>query len=74
VSEVAARLRDVEAQIAASALEVGRLASDVTLIAVSKTFSADAIEPVLAAGHVNFGENRVQESLAKWPDLKLRYP
>lgn len=74
MSEVAARLRDVEAQIAASALEVGRLASDVTLIAVSKTFSADAIEPVLAAGHVNFGENRVQESLAKWPDLKLRYP
>jgi hypothetical protein len=47
---------------------------EVTLIAVSKTFDAEAIEPVIAAGQRVFGENRVQESLAKWPDLKARYP
>jgi PLP dependent protein len=47
---------------------------EVTLVAVSKTFDAEAIEPVIAAGQCVFGENRVQESLAKWPDLKARYP
>ena len=39
------------------------------LIAVSKTFEAAAIEPVLAAGQSVFGENRVQEAKAKWPGL-----
>jgi pyridoxal phosphate enzyme (YggS family) len=46
----------------------------VTLIAVSKTFGADAIEPVIAAGQKVFGENRVQEAKAKWPALKAAYP
>ena len=41
-----------------------------TLIAVSKTFEADAIRPVIAAGQRHFGENRVQEAKAKWPELK----
>lgn len=45
-----------------------------TLIAVSKTFDADHIEPVLIAGHRDFGENRVQESQQKWPALRARYP
>lgn len=40
------------------------------LIAVSKTFEADAIRPVVAAGQRHFGENRVQEAKAKWPELK----
>ena len=40
-----------------------------TLIAVSKTFEAEAIEPVIAAGQRVFGENRVQEAKAKWPAL-----
>lgn len=40
------------------------------LIAVSKTFEADAIRPVIAAGQRHFGENRVQEAKAKWPELK----
>ncbi|MEN0041226.1 MAG: YggS family pyridoxal phosphate-dependent enzyme [Pseudomonadota bacterium] len=44
--------------------------ADVTLIAVSKTFDADAIRPALEAGHRVFGENRVQESQGKWPGLK----
>jgi hypothetical protein len=46
----------------------------VELIAVSKTFSADAIVPVIEAGQRLFGENRVQESLSKWPALKARFP
>jgi pyridoxal phosphate enzyme (YggS family) len=45
----------------------------VTLIAVSKTFGADAIEPVIAAGQKVFGENRVQEAKAKWPALQAAY-
>lgn len=45
----------------------------VTLIAVSKTFDADAILPLIEAGQRVFGENRVQESLRKWPALKARY-
>ena len=46
----------------------------VTLIAVSKTFGPDAIEPVIATGQKAFGENRVQEAKAKWPELRARYP
>lgn len=42
-------------------------------MAVSKTFSADAIEPVLQLGHRVFGENRVQESQGKWPSLKQKF-
>jgi len=42
------------------------------LIAVAKTFGADAIEPVIAAGQRVFGENRVQEATAKWPALRAR--
>ena len=45
-----------------------------TLVAVSKTFEADAIRPVLAAGQRVFGENRVQEAKAKWPALKAEFP
>ena len=44
------------------------------LVAVSKTFGADAIEPVIAAGQRVFGENRVQEAKAKWPALLERHP
>lgn len=45
-----------------------------TLIAVSKTHDADAIEPLIAAGQQVFGENRVQEAQAKWPALRERHP
>ncbi len=43
------------------------------MIAVAKTFGADAIEPVIAAGQRVFGENRVQEAKAKWPALRARH-
>ena len=48
--------------------------ASVTLIAVSKTFGAEAIEPVIAAGQRVFGENRVQEAKAKWPALRAAHP
>lgn len=46
----------------------------VTLVAVSKTFDAEAIRPVIAAGARVFGENKVQEAQEKWPALKAEYP
>lgn len=56
--------------MAAAAGEAGRDASGVMLIAVSKTFAADEIRPVIEAGQRVFGENRVQEAKAKWPELR----
>ena len=57
---------DVVARIARAAQAAGRSAQDVTLVAVSKQQPWEAIEPVLAVGHKVFGENRVQEALARW--------
>lgn len=68
-----AGLAQVRQRIATAAAEAGRPAQDITLVAVSKTFDAAAIEPVIAAGQHIFGENRVQESKAKWPQLRQRY-
>jgi pyridoxal phosphate enzyme (YggS family) len=45
-----------------------------TLVAVSKTFGAEAIRPLIAAGQRVFGENRVQEAAAKWPELTAEVP
>jgi PLP dependent protein len=59
----------VELEIARVCKDAGRARSAVQLIAVSKTFGADAIAPVLAAGQRVFGENRVQEAKAKWPGI-----
>lgn len=66
-------LTDTLANIQTAASEVKRAGEEVTLIAVSKTFDADAILPVLDAGHREFGENRVQEAQGKWPELKARF-
>ncbi|MCT8972224.1 YggS family pyridoxal phosphate-dependent enzyme [Microbaculum marinisediminis] len=68
------RLTEVLSNIRAAEAEAGRPDGSVTLVAVSKTFEADAIEPVIAAGQRTFGENRVQESQAKWPALKAAHP
>jgi PLP dependent protein len=67
-------LAAVTAEIARAAKEARRDPASVTLIAVSKTFSADAIAPVIAAGQRVFGENRVQEAKAKWPALISAQP
>jgi len=64
----------VRADIARACREAGRDPASVTLVAVSKTFAADAIAPVIAAGQRVFGENRVQEAKAKWPPLIARLP
>ncbi len=68
------RLAVVRARIADAAREAGRNASEVHLVAVSKTFCAEAIVPVIQAGQRVFGENRVQEAQSKWPALKARWP
>jgi pyridoxal phosphate enzyme (YggS family) len=68
------RLREVRDAIARAARDCERDPAEITLVAVSKTFPADAIEPVLGAGHRIFGENYVQETKAKWPALRERYP
>ena len=72
--DAASRLIETGQRIAAAAKGVGRDPDEVTLIAVSKTFGADDMRPVLEAGHRQFGENRVQEAQGKWPELKADYP
>ena len=67
-------LAAVEAEIARACKDARRERSSVTLIAVSKTFAADAIVPVIESGQRVFGENRVQEARAKWPALISAYP
>jgi PLP dependent protein len=66
-------LAAVRAEIVRACRDAGRDPASVTLVAVSKTFGADAIEPVIAAGQRVFGENRVQEAKAKWPQLRARF-
>src|SRR5580704_4334951 len=67
-------LATVEQEIARACKEARRDRASVTLVAVSKTFDAFAIEPVIKAGQGVFGENRVQEAKAKWPGLMSAYP
>lgn len=64
----------VREKIAAAARIARRKDSDITLIAISKTKPVEEIEPLIAQGQRVFGENRVQEAQAKWPELKARYP
>ncbi|MFL6813664.1 MAG: YggS family pyridoxal phosphate-dependent enzyme [Bradyrhizobium sp.] len=65
---------NVEQEIASACKQARRDRASVTLVAVSKTFAADAIVPVINAGQRVFGENRVQEAKAKWPGLISTYP
>lgn len=74
VAPAVAALGDVKAAIAAACRDARRDPATVTLVAVSKTFGADIVTPVIAAGQTVFGENRVQEAKAKWPPLKARHP
>ncbi|HEU4519965.1 MAG TPA: YggS family pyridoxal phosphate-dependent enzyme [Microvirga sp.] len=67
------RLAEIQTAIARAARDVGRSPADITLVAVSKTFPPEAIEPVLAAGQRVFGENYVQDAKAKWPALRERH-
>lgn len=66
-------LAEVEDRIARACRVAGRERGEVTLVAVSKTHPAEAVEPLIAAGQRVFGENRVQEAQAKWPALRERH-
>ncbi len=66
-------MQEIGQRIAAAARSAGRDPGEITLVAVSKVQPAERIEAVLAAGHRAFGENRVQEALARWPEYRERY-
>jgi PLP dependent protein len=65
---------NTQAAISTAAKNAERRPGEVRLVAVSKTYDANHIRPVLDAGHRVFGENRVQEAQAKWPPLRAAYP
>ena len=69
-----ARLAAIRANIAKVCKPARRDPADVTLIAVSKTHDAPAIQPLIDAGQRVFGENRVQEAQGKWPALREAHP
>ena len=73
MESAAPRLAAVEARIAQACKLARREPSEVTLVAVSKTYDAEAIAPLVEAGQRAFGENRVQEAQAKWPALRERH-
>jgi hypothetical protein len=68
-AHLAERLREVEAHIARAARAAGRRPEEVTLVAVGKTFPAEAVRAAAACGQRVFGENYVQEALAKKAEL-----
>ncbi len=72
--EIESPLLAVRERIARACIEARRDPASVTLVAISKTFGPEAIEPVIACGQRVFGENRVQEAKTKWPALKSRHP
>lgn len=67
------RLYSIRSRIAKAHKRFGPPPEQVQLVAVSKTFDAAQIEPMLDAGQRLFGENRVQEAQGKWPELKARF-
>ena len=69
----AARLNQIRERIAKAAALAKRDPAEITLIAVSKTRSAEAIQALIAAGQRDFGESRVQEAADKWPALRSRF-
>jgi len=71
---IAANLAAVRERIAAAARAAGRAPESVTLVAVSKTHPAASVRQALMAGHRVFGENRVQEAQAKYPELRGEFP
>jgi PLP dependent protein len=67
-------LPEITARVTAAATAAGRDPATITLIAVSKVQPLDRVIAVLDAGHRVYGENYVQETAAKWPDLRKAYP
>ncbi|MCG8271644.1 YggS family pyridoxal phosphate-dependent enzyme [Aquamicrobium sp. NLF2-7] len=73
MSDAVEQLAQVKQKIAAAEREAGRDAGSAVLVAVSKTFDAEAVRPVIEAGQRVFGENRVQEAQGKWPALRQAF-
>lgn len=73
MTDAVQQLETVKTRISKAERAANRAPGSVQLVAVSKTFDADAIRPVLAAGQRVFGENRVQEAERKWPLLKAEF-
>lgn len=73
-TDIAGNLAAVRQRVAMAAQTAGRPADAVTLVAVSKTHSAELIAEAIAAGQRVFGENRVQEAKSKFPALKAGHP
>ena len=73
-ANIAANLRLVRSRIDAAAVDAERDPTAVSLVAVSKTHDIARIVPAILARHTVFGENRVQEALAKWPPLLAAHP
>jgi len=73
MDQPASSLAAVQSRIAQAAAIANRKASEVTLVAVSKTHGPERIAPLIAAGQRVFGENRVQEAADKWPALREDY-
>ena len=74
MSSAANRRQRILDEIARAAAIAKRDPAEVQLIAVSKGRGVEEIEPLIDAGQRDFGENRVQEALAKWPALLTRFP
>ena len=73
MTDAATRLAHVREQIARSAKSARRKVEDIRLVAVTKQRSAAEIEPLIASGVTDFGENRVQEAADKWPALRVAH-
>jgi pyridoxal phosphate enzyme (YggS family) len=74
MNTIVERWRNVTLSISEATRKAGRAPETAALVAVSKTFPVEAIEPVIQAGQRVFGENRVQEAQLKWIGLKAKYP
>ena len=72
--QIADGLKTIQTRMAVAAAQAGRDSAAVTLVAVSKTHPAEAVRAALLAGQRVFGENRVQEAKAKFPELKAEFP
>jgi pyridoxal phosphate enzyme (YggS family) len=70
----AERLSEIQGRIERARKRFGPPPEGVTLVAVSKTFGSEDVRPFLEVGHRVFGENRVQEAAAKWPELRAAFP
>ena len=72
--ELSANLDSIRARIGAAVQGSGRSPDEVTLIVVTKTFNMDLINPILNYGHLDFGENKVQEAKEKWSNVISSMP